>query len=86
VALGKPQVSIDAKVRVDAPICVGNGDPSSHEPDKDSKRRVFNGLCQAIVQASKDHGELKIEAPSPGLEPASVSVTCEPAQHRPAVL
>jgi beta-galactosidase len=34
-------------------IGVGNGDPSSHEPDKGDKRKAFNGLCMAIVQASR---------------------------------
>jgi beta-galactosidase len=66
-------------------IGVGNGDPSSHEPDKGDKRKAFNGLCMAIVQASKQAGELKIEASSPALPAASVSITCEPAQSRPAV-
>ncbi|MBK8346089.1 MAG: hypothetical protein IPL08_00095 [Saprospiraceae bacterium] len=37
-------------------IGVGNGDPSSHEPDKCAdgawQRRLFNGHCQVIVQGS----------------------------------
>ena len=36
-------------------IGVGNGDPSSHKPDKcvDGawRRALFNGKCQVIVQA-----------------------------------
>lgn len=66
-------------------IGVGNGDPSSHESDKGDKRKVFNGLCMAIVQASRTPGELRVEASSPGLEAASLVITCEPAQPRPAV-
>jgi beta-galactosidase len=57
-------------------IGVGNGDPSSHEPDKADKRRAFNGLCMAIVQSAQDAGEMKIDASSPGLRGASVTVTC----------
>jgi beta-galactosidase len=66
-------------------IGVGNGDPSSHEPDKASKRRVFNGLAMAIVQSLKQAGDLVIEATSPGLESASATVTCESVRPRPAV-
>ena len=64
---------------------VGNGDPSSHESDKGGARRAFNGLCMAIIQASQQPGELKIVGSSPGLDPAEISVACEPASPRPAV-
>ena len=57
-------------------IGVGNGDPSSHEPDKASKRRAFNGLCMVIVQSTKEPGEARLEASSPGLEPATVVIVC----------
>jgi beta-galactosidase len=66
-------------------IGVANGDPSSLEPDKATKRRVFNGLALAIVQASKQPGALVLEAASPGLESASSTITCEAATPRPAV-
>jgi beta-galactosidase len=66
-------------------IGVGNGDPSSHESDKGTRRKAFNGLCMAIVQATKEPGELRIEASSPQLQTASVSITCRPAQPRPAL-
>jgi beta-galactosidase len=59
-------------------------DPSSHESDKREQRRVFNGLAMAIVQAGKQAGEMRVEASSPGLESATVTVTCEPANSRPA--
>ena len=57
-------------------IGVGNGDPSSHEPDKASKRRAFNGLCMVIVQSTREPGEGRLEASSPGLETATVVITC----------
>lgn len=57
-------------------IGVGNGDPSSHEPDqcKDGawQRSAFNGKCQVIVQAGKTVGEIKFEAKSNGLNSASI--------------
>ena len=66
-------------------IGVGNGDPSSHEADKGDSRRVFNGLCVAIVQATTEAGEIHVDATAPGLSPGAVVVTCEAATPRPAV-
>ena len=66
-------------------IGVGNGDPSSHESDHGSIRSAFNGLAMAIVQASKEPGDLAVEASSPALVSASVSIACERVSLRPAV-
>ena len=66
-------------------IGVGNGDPSSHEPDKANQRRAFNGLCVAIVQSRKDAGEVKVQATSPGLASAAAVIQCERVTPRPAV-
>ncbi len=66
-------------------IGVGNGDPSSHEPDKAYQRRAFNGLCAAIVQSQKTAGEIRIRAMSPGLASAVTVIQCEPATPRPAI-
>ena len=56
----------DAKI-----IGVGNGDPSSHEPDKydegEWKRKLFNGKCQVIVQSGKNPGMIRFEAESDSL-------------------
>ncbi len=52
-------------------IGVGNGDPSSHEPDKCMdgawQRSAFNGKCQVIVQSENKPGIIKFQATSPGL-------------------
>ncbi|HVZ98038.1 MAG TPA: beta-galactosidase GalA [Chitinophagaceae bacterium] len=52
-------------------IGVGNGDPSSHEPDKCEEgkwqRKLFNGKCQVILQAGTAASTIKFEATSPGL-------------------
>ncbi len=74
------QVSGNGKV-----IGVGNGNPSSHEADKASRRRAFNGWCVAIVQSTRQAGEMKVMAISPGLNPAAVAIQCEQAGLRPAV-
>jgi beta-galactosidase len=50
-------------------IGVGNGDPSSHEPDKGSSRSVFNGLAQALVQTLPQAGTIEVQAESSGLKP-----------------
>lgn len=51
---------------------VGNGDPSSHEPDKGSQRHAFNGHCMALLGAKSRPGVITIQATSPGLVPATL--------------
>lgn len=52
-------------------IGVGNGDPSSHEPDQYAdgkwKRRLFNGKCQVIIQSGDQEGEIKFKASGEGM-------------------
>lgn len=60
-------------------IGVGNGDPSSHEPDKylvDTawQRRLFNGKAQVIIQAGKTAGTLHFEAKAEGLQKGSTGM------------
>jgi beta-galactosidase len=66
-------------------IGVGNGDPSCHEPDKAMRRSAFNGLCMAIVQSTKQPGEVRIEASSPGLQSSVAVIVCTPTTLRPSV-
>lgn len=66
-------------------IGVGNGNPSSHEADKGQSRRAFNGLCMAIVQSTRDAGEIRVDAVSPGLRPATAAIACKKATPRPFV-
>jgi beta-galactosidase len=53
---------------------VGNGNPSSHEPDAAPRRRLFHGLAQVIVQKSARPGRLTLRATAPGLTSATVRV------------
>lgn len=46
---------------------VGNGNPSSHEPDKDSHRKAFNGHCLALIQSTRNAGQVTIKGSSMGL-------------------
>lgn len=72
-------------------IGVGNGDPSSHEPDQfigpSSKwrRSLFNGLAQVIVQTTKDTGEIKLTATTDGLAPVTATLPSHPSAPRPSV-
>ncbi len=66
-------------------IGVGNGDPSSHEPDKGTRRSLFNGLAQVIVQTTKSPGPVMLTARAPGLAPVTLTLTAAPAAPRPAV-
>ncbi|MFZ0825932.1 MAG: glycoside hydrolase family 2 TIM barrel-domain containing protein [Verrucomicrobiia bacterium] len=56
-------------------IGVGNGDPSSHEPDQASRRSAFNGLAQAIVQTTKKGGKIELKAEAAGLKSGYVTLT-----------
>jgi len=66
-------------------IGVGNGDPTSHETDKGSSRKAFNGLCMALVQSVKTAGNITVEASSPGLTSATVTIYAKAVTLRPQV-
>ncbi|MEO7174882.1 MAG: beta-galactosidase GalA [Saprospiraceae bacterium] len=57
---------------------VGNGDPSSHEPDQyaDGKyqRQLFNGKAQIILQSGNKAGILKLSAVAIGLKAAEIEI------------
>ena len=59
-------------------IGVGNGDPSSHEPDKCAEgawqRSLFNGKCQVIIQAGTKPDLIKFEAKANGLWTGSTDI------------
>ena len=40
---------------------LGNGDPACHESDKGNQRSAFNGLCLAIIQASRSPVKLQFK-------------------------
>ncbi|UKS28671.1 DUF4982 domain-containing protein [Paenibacillus sp. HWE-109] len=58
---------------------VGNGNPSSHEPDKANRRRAFNGYCLLLIQSSLLAGEIVVTATSTGLAAAKLSILAEPS-------
>jgi beta-galactosidase len=67
-------------------IGVGNGDPSNHEPDRANSRRAFNGLCMAIMQSTREPGELRLVVSSPGLEAAAIVINSLTVSNRQLVV
>jgi beta-galactosidase len=71
-------------------IGVGNGDPNCQESDKEPRRSLFSGLAQVIVQASKNAGEIRIEAFKEGwdgveLTPAKLAIATRAVKARAAI-
>jgi beta-galactosidase len=70
-------------------IGVGNGNPSSHEPDKylDGKyqRKLFNGKCEIIVQSLRASGEIALKGYSDGLKMSTVKISATPSPLLPTV-
>ncbi|TWB22002.1 beta-galactosidase [Nitrospirillum amazonense] len=58
---------------------VGNGDPTSLEPDHAPYRKAFKGLCGAIVQTGKQAGTVRVTAKAEGLKAATVELSLEKA-------
>lgn len=55
-------------------IGLGNGNPTSTEPDKGTTRRAFNGLAQALVQGTGKVGGARVTVSAAGLKPASLDL------------
>ena len=73
---------------------VGNGDPSSHEPDvflptensaPDWQRSLFSGLAQVIVQSTKEPGEIKLTARADNLTPVTLTIPSQSTASRAAI-
>jgi beta-galactosidase len=67
-------------------IGVGNGDPSSHEPDKAFQRRVFNGHAQVIVQSGRQPGTIELTASSSTLSSGNMKIKTRTDSSSSAVL
>jgi beta-galactosidase len=67
-------------------IGVGNGDPTDQESDKGSSRKAFSGLCMALVQSAQSNktaGTITVEATSPSLASAKVTIASKAVTLRP---
>ena len=86
-AAGRPVPTADADIAFDVKgpgriIGVGNGNPSSHEPDtfpegSAARRRLFNGLAQVLVRSTGGAGEIVLTAKAAGLAPAALALRAE---------
>jgi beta-galactosidase len=65
------QFSIEGPGRI---IGIGNGNPSSHEPDKASQRMAFNGYCLVLVQSDIMVGEIRLKASSETLKGTEITI------------
>ncbi len=67
-------------------IGLGNGDANSHEPDKGSRRSLYNGLAQVILQSKvNSSGQLILTAKSGNLKPASLTLIVKDTLQIPTV-
>jgi len=59
-------------------IGVGNGDPSSHEPDKCMdgawQRSLFNGKCQVIIQSNGAAGDIQFLASAENIKSENIII------------
>ncbi len=62
-------------------IGVGNGNPLSHEHDKEPQRKTFHGMCQAIIQSTNNSGIISITAKSKGIESHVLTIQSEVANN-----
>jgi beta-galactosidase len=53
-------------------IGVGNGDPSSHEPDQAASGSAFNGMAMVLIKTDNQNGTLRVSATSPGLKAGEI--------------
>ena len=67
-------------------IGTGNGDNTSHEPEKTNERSLFNGLAQVILQSQRDSsGTAVLTAKADGITSAEARIGIKPAPPIPSV-
>ncbi len=70
-------------------IGVGNGNPSSHEPDKyldgNYQRQLFNGKCEVIILSDRTPGKITLRATGNGLKAATLTIDVKTSRTRPIV-
>jgi beta-galactosidase len=59
-------------------IGVGSGNPFDHESHKGNVHKAFNGLCLAIIQATRKPGDITVEASADGLGSATADIKSIP--------
>lgn len=84
-----PTANVPVEFEIEGPgaiLGVGNGDPTSHEPDKANRRSLFNGLAQVLIQTKRGGtGRLVLRAKAAGLKAAEVAIEVKPTPPPPTV-
>lgn len=60
-------------------VGVDNGNSPDHDPYKADNKTAFSGKVLAIVQSTKQAGNIKVTATAKGLESSTVNITTTPA-------
>ncbi len=60
-------------------VGVDNGKQDDHQSYQDNNRNAFSGSLTAIIQSTKNAGEITVTASAEGLDPATVKITTTPA-------
>ena len=55
-------------------VGVANGDPISLESAKGKQRRAFSGMCQVVIQSTKQKGKIVLKASSLGLPDVKINL------------
>lgn len=73
---GVPDASFEVDISVEGGIILGtsNGDPTCHEDFASGHRSLFNGRCQAIVQAEQGATQMVISAVAPEVDFGSLMI------------
>ena len=85
-----PTASLPVTFELSGPGAIighGNGDNTSHEPEKGNQRSLFNGLAQVIIQSQRNaDGKIIFKANAQGLKSAETQIDVEKVAPIPAVL
>src|ERR1035438_6466317 len=79
--LGRPHPEADNSITFEIQgegklIGVDNGNMAEMAVDfKGNTRKVSHGLCLAMIQSTASGGQIRVTATSPGLKPATVTIT-----------
>ena len=58
-------------------VGVANGNPISLEPAKGKERRSFSGMCQVVIQSTRQKGNMTLKASSLGLPDEKITLSSQ---------
>ncbi|HEY3704804.1 MAG TPA: glycoside hydrolase family 2 TIM barrel-domain containing protein [Terracidiphilus sp.] len=86
-AEGRPDLHADKNVQFAISghgviAAVGNGDAQDPDSYSSDRRKLYQGRALLVIRTSRQAGEIKLTAKSPGLSDASLNLDARPAQPR----